>query len=73
MGFVTPLVTIPRMIEFTSHEGKDIVLLRENANKMASRFDKLNNAKPIWTRLQKVFIPFDATPYPLLNQALFLW
>ena len=71
MGFVTPLVTIPRMIEFTSHEGKDIVLLRESANKMASRFDKLNNAKPIWTRLQKVFIPFDATPYPLLNQALF--
>lgn len=65
-GYVVPMVSIPRLVEFQS---KDIVLTRENVNKTASRFDKLNNATPLWTRTIKLFVIADATKHPMINQA----
>lgn len=70
MGFVEPMVSIPRMVEFNEINGNQVVFLRESANKMMSRIDKLNNSKAIWTRTIKLFVVADATKHPLLNKAL---
>lgn len=70
MGFVVPMVSIPRMIEFNTIEDQQVVFLRESANKMASRFDKLNNSKAVWTRTIKLFVVADCTKHTLLNKAL---
>ena len=68
-GFVVPMVTIPRLVEFTTHNGEDVVITRENVNKTASRFDKLNNADALWTRTLKLFVVADATKHSRLNDA----
>lgn len=70
-GFIVPMVTIPRLVEFTKDaEGYDIVVSRENINKTINRFDKLDNAKALWTQWAKVFVVCDPTAHPLLNKSL---
>lgn len=69
-GFVVPMVTVPRLVEFTKDKGYDVVVTRENVNKTINRFDKLNNAKALWTHWVKVFVVSDATTDEQINKAL---
>lgn len=70
-GYVVPMVTIPRLVEFTKDsEGFDIVITREDVNKTINRFDKLNNSKSLWTRWMKVFVITDCTTDVEINKAL---
>lgn len=70
-GYVVPMVTIPRLVEFTKDgSGYDVVVTRENVNKTINRFDKLNNAKELWTHWVKVFVVSDATTDEQINKAL---
>ncbi len=68
-GYVVPMVTLPRLVEFTKHNDQDVVITRENVNKTTSRVDKLNNADALWTRTLKVFVVADATYHTELNAA----
>ena len=69
-GYVVPMVTIPRLVEFTKDKGYDVVVTRENVNKTINRFDKLNNAKALWNHWVKVFVVSDATTDEQINKAL---
>ena len=63
-GYVTPMTTLPCLVEFFKDEAGDIkVRLRENANKTVSRFEKLDNAKVLWKVKTKVFLIDDCTKY----------
>lgn len=68
-GFVTPMVTLPRLVEFTLDNGEYVAITRENVNKTISRIDKLNNAEGLWTRTIKLFVIADATKFTELNKA----
>ena len=70
-GFVVPMVTLPRLVEFTKDaEGFDVVVARENVNKTINRFDKQDNAKALWTQKVRVFLVADPTEHKQLNEAL---
>lgn len=69
-GYVVPMITVPRLVEFTKDNGYDVVVTRENVNKTINRFDKLNNAKALWTHWVKVFVVSDATTDEQINKAL---
>lgn len=71
-GMVTPMVTLPRMVEFyKDSEGYDVVYTREAPNKTIGRINKNDNAKALWTVKTKFFVVDNATLHPNLNIATY--